>query len=103
MSETPCPTASPPPPRPPLLLCGPAAAGCGGGADPGKQITDIDDLLAQDVEGLVVSPIDSATIAPGLSAARRAHVPVVAVDVAPDRARAAVVVRADNRAWGNRA
>ncbi|MFE2187821.1 sugar ABC transporter substrate-binding protein, partial [Streptomyces sp. NPDC059455] len=81
-----------------LLLCGPAAAGCGGGADkgevgvvlplltspfweayndavpeqarkagvrvlptvnsdndPSKQITDIDNLLAQDVKGLVVS------------------------------------------------
>ncbi|WP_438493886.1 hypothetical protein [Streptomyces asiaticus] len=47
-----------------LLLCGPAAAGRGGGADPGKQITDIDNLPAKDVKGLVFSPIDSATIAP---------------------------------------
>ncbi|CDR15791.1 sugar ABC transporter substrate-binding protein [Streptomyces iranensis] len=129
-----------------LLLCGPAVAGCGGGADagrvgvvlplltspfweayndelpeqarkagvrvlptvnsdndPGKQITDIDNLLAQDVGGLVVSPIDSAAIGPGLSAARRAHVPVVAVDVAPDRGRVAIVVRADNRAYGVKA
>lgn len=71
--------------------------------DPGKQITDIDNLLAQEVKGLVVSPIDSAAIGPGLNAARRAHVPVVAVDVAPDRGKVAIVVRADNRAFGVKA
>ncbi|MBO3678561.1 sugar ABC transporter substrate-binding protein [Streptomyces sp. NEAU-YJ-81] len=129
-----------------LLLCGPAAAGCGGEADPdrvgvvlplltspfweaynddipkqaakagvrilptvnsnndpSKQITDIDNLLAQEVKGLVVSPIDSAAIGPGLNAAQRAHVPVVAVDMAPDRGKVAIVVRADNRAYGVKA
>ncbi|MEU0928923.1 sugar ABC transporter substrate-binding protein [Streptomyces malaysiensis] len=71
--------------------------------DPGKQITDINNLLAQDVKGLVVSPIDSVAVGPGLSAARRAHVPVVAVDVAPERGKVAIVVRADNRAYGVKA
>ncbi|MFE2444974.1 sugar ABC transporter substrate-binding protein [Streptomyces melanosporofaciens] len=70
---------------------------------PGKQITDINILLAQEVKGLVVSPIDSAAIGPGLNAARRAQVPVVAVDVAPDRGKVAIVVRADNRAYGVKA
>ncbi len=129
-----------------VLLCGPAAAGCGGEADPhrvgvvlplldspfweaynndipkqatkagvrilptvnsnnqpSKQITDINILLAQEVKGLVVSPIDSAAVGPGLNAARSAHVPVVAVDVAPDRGKVAIVVRADNRAYGVKA
>ncbi|MDX3232737.1 sugar ABC transporter substrate-binding protein [Streptomyces sp. ME19-01-6] len=72
-------------------------------SDPGKQITDIQNLLSEDVKGLIVSPIDSAAIAAGLRAAQRAHVPVVAVDVAPRKGKVAMVVRADNRAYGRKA
>lgn len=72
-------------------------------SDPGKQITDIQNLLAQNVKGLVVSPLDSASIVAGLNAAQREGVPVVAVDVAPDKGKVAMVVRADNRAFGEKA
>jgi len=67
-------------------------------SDPGIQ-----NLLAQDVKGLVVSPLDSAAIVAGLNAAQRKDVPVVAVDVAPDKGKVAMVVRADNRAFGEKA
>ncbi|MDW4909719.1 sugar ABC transporter substrate-binding protein [Streptomyces sp. ADMS] len=72
-------------------------------SDPSKQITDIQNLLAQNVKGLVVSPLDSAAIVAGLNAAERKDVPVVAVDVAPDKGKVAIVVRADNRAYGEKA
>ncbi|MDX3456209.1 sugar ABC transporter substrate-binding protein [Streptomyces sp. ME02-8801-2C] len=72
-------------------------------SDPSKQITDIQNLLSQDVKGLVVSPLDSAAIVAGLNAAQRKDVPVVAVDVAPDKGKVAMVVRADNRAYGEKA
>lgn len=72
-------------------------------SDPGKQIRDIQNLLTRDVKGLVVSPLDSGAIAGGLNAAERKGVPVVAVDVAPDKGKVAMVVRADNRAYGEKA
>ncbi|MGR3939217.1 sugar ABC transporter substrate-binding protein [Streptomyces sp. BRA346] len=71
--------------------------------DASRQVSDIRNLLAQNIDGLVVSPIDSAAIVTGLRAAQRRRVPVVAVDVAPDRGKVAIVVRADNRAYGEKA
>jgi simple sugar transport system substrate-binding protein/ribose transport system substrate-binding protein len=68
-----------------------------------KQITDINNLLNQGVEGLVVTPLDSAAIVAGLNQAERKGVPVVSVDVAPESGEVAMVVRADNRAYGTKA
>jgi simple sugar transport system substrate-binding protein/ribose transport system substrate-binding protein len=68
-----------------------------------KQITDINNLLNQGVKGLVVTPLDSAAIVAGLDQAERKGVPVVAVDVAPESGQVAMVVRADNRAYGTKA
>jgi simple sugar transport system substrate-binding protein/ribose transport system substrate-binding protein len=72
-------------------------------SDPSQQITDINTELNQGVSGLVVAPLDSAAISAGLDQARRKGVPVVAVDVAPDKGKVAMVVRADNVAYGNKA
>ncbi|MFH8769569.1 sugar ABC transporter substrate-binding protein [Streptomyces sp. NPDC085866] len=72
-------------------------------SDPSQQITDINNELNQDVKGLVVAPLDSAAIQAGLDQAERKGVPVVAVDVAPDKGKVAMVVRADNVAYGNKA
>jgi ribose transport system substrate-binding protein len=71
--------------------------------DSAKQITDINNLINLGAGGLIISPIDSAGIAPGLNAAARHHVPVITVDVAPDKGPVAMVVRADNRAYGEQA
>ncbi|MER8004283.1 MULTISPECIES: sugar ABC transporter substrate-binding protein [unclassified Streptomyces] len=72
-------------------------------SDPSQQITDIDNQLNQGVKGLVVAPLDSAAIEAGLKQAERKGVPVVAVDVAPDKGKVAMVVRADNIAYGTKA
>ena len=65
-------------------------------SDPSQQITDINNQLNQGVKGLVVAPLDSAAIEAGLDQAERKDVPVVAVDVAPDKGKVAMVVRANN-------
>ncbi|MER7930950.1 MULTISPECIES: sugar ABC transporter substrate-binding protein [unclassified Streptomyces] len=72
-------------------------------SDPSQQITDINNELNQGVKGLVVAPLDSAAIEAGLDQADRKGVPVVAVDVAPDKGKVAMVVRADNVAYGTKA
>ncbi|RSN18556.1 ABC transporter substrate-binding protein [Streptomyces sp. WAC 05977] len=72
-------------------------------SDPAKQITDINTLLNQGVKGLVVTPLDSAAVVAGLKAAENKGVPVVAVDVAPESGKVAMVVRADNKAYGTKA
>lgn len=72
-------------------------------SDPSQQITDINNSLNQGVKGLVVAPLDSAAIVAGLDQAERKGVPVVAVDVAPDKGKVAMVVRANNVAYGEKA
>lgn len=72
-------------------------------SDPAQQITDINNQLNQGVAGLVVAPLDSAAISAGLDQAERKGVPVVAVDVAPEKGKVAMVVRADNVAYGEKA
>lgn len=72
-------------------------------SDPSQQITDINNQLNQGVRGLVVAPLDSAAISAGLDQAERKGVPVVAVDVAPEKGKVAMVVRANNVAYGEKA
>ncbi|WP_233573656.1 sugar ABC transporter substrate-binding protein [Amycolatopsis panacis] len=71
--------------------------------DSAKLITDIGTLLAEGVRGLVVTPVDSAAVVAGLKQADNKGVPVVSVDVAPEGGKVAMVVRADNRAYGVKA
>ncbi|MDX3746757.1 sugar ABC transporter substrate-binding protein [Streptomyces sp. AK08-02] len=72
-------------------------------SDPAQQITDINNQLNQGVKGLVVAPLDSAAIEAGLDQAERKGVPVVAVDVAPEKGKVAMVVRANNVVYGEQA
>ncbi|WP_030664189.1 sugar ABC transporter substrate-binding protein [Streptomyces rimosus] len=72
-------------------------------SDPAQQITDVNNQLNQGVKGLVVAPLDSAAISAGLDQAERKGVPVVSVDVAPEKGKVAMVVRADNKAYGEKA
>ncbi|MFC7309672.1 sugar ABC transporter substrate-binding protein [Streptomyces monticola] len=72
-------------------------------SDSAQQITDINNQLNQGVRGLVVAPLDSAAISAGLDQAERKGVPVVAVDVAPEKGKVAMVVRANNVAYGQKA
>lgn len=70
--------------------------------DPAQQITDISNLINLGSAGVVVAPLDSAAISRALDLAEKKNVPVVAVDVAPTKGKVAMVVRADNRAYGTK-
>ncbi|MDY5220305.1 MAG: ABC transporter substrate-binding protein [Eubacteriales bacterium] len=48
--------------------------------DTEKQVADVEDLLAQDVDFLFIAPIDMDAIVPALSAAKEAGVPVILLD-----------------------
>src|SRR6202012_1907671 len=71
--------------------------------DPVQQITDMNNLLNPGAKRIVVGPLDSAAISRALDAAAAKNVPVVAVDVAPTQGKVAMVVRADNHAYGEKA
>ena len=45
-----------------------------------KQISDIQDLVARDVDALIVAPLNSEGLEPALRAARQRDVPVITVD-----------------------
>jgi len=71
--------------------------------DPAQQITDMNNMINLGAKGIVVGPIDSAAISRALENAAQKNVKVVAVDVAPTQGTVAMVVRADNRAYGEKA
>ncbi|MCG5076236.1 sugar ABC transporter substrate-binding protein [Paraburkholderia sp. RG36] len=71
--------------------------------DPAQQITDMNNMINLGAKGIVVGPIDSAAISRALENAAQKNVKVVAVDVAPTQGSVAMVVRADNRAYGEKA
>lgn len=63
-----------------------------------QQVTDINNLIAAGVTGLVIDPADSAGIVPALNAAEKAGVNVVLVDVGASGGKAYMTVRVDNAA-----
>lgn len=71
--------------------------------DSAKQMTDVANLLTLGAKAVVTTPIESGAVRPALQRAARAGVVVVGVDVAPQQGPIAVVVRADNRAYGTKA
>jgi len=73
--------------------------------DPGKQSTDVQTLLGENVKGLIVAPIDSDAISPVIAQANAKGVPVVTVDKGPSAgsAKAFMIVRANNFVMGQEA
>lgn len=71
--------------------------------DTSKQITGIQNLINLGAQGIIFSPFESAAAGTVLKAGQTAGVPVVAVDVAPTAGPVAIVVRADNLAYGRKA
>lgn len=69
-------------------------------ADPQKQVSDIENLLAKQPALLVVFPVDAAASAPGIAAANDAGVPVVVVGSALEGADYDSLVTADNYEGG---
>ncbi|WP_217350486.1 sugar ABC transporter substrate-binding protein [Ruegeria sp. HKCCD7255] len=71
--------------------------------DSAKQMTDMANLLTLGAKAIVTTPIESGAVRPALQRAAQANVPVIGVDVAPQAGPIAIVVRADNRAYGTKA
>ena len=71
--------------------------------DTAKQITGVQNSITLGAKGIIFSPFESAAAGTILKAAEKAGVAVVAVDVAPTSGPVAIVVRANNVAYGEKA
>ncbi|WP_431936585.1 sugar ABC transporter substrate-binding protein [Micromonospora sp. RP3T] len=66
-------------------------------------ISNAQTFVSQGVKGVVMAPQDTAAIAPTLQQLAAKKIPVVTIDTRPDTGEVAMVVRADNRAYGTKA
>jgi ribose transport system substrate-binding protein len=71
--------------------------------DTAQQITDMRALINNGAKGIITTPVDSAAVSTALNEAAAKGVAVVATDVAPSVGKVFMVVRADNRAYGEKA
>jgi ABC-type sugar transport system substrate-binding protein len=71
--------------------------------DVAKLAANVQTFMSQGVKGVVMAPQDTAAIAPTLDQLAAKKIPVVTVDTRPDSGSVAMVVRADNRAYGTKA
>jgi len=68
-----------------------------------KLVANVQTLLSQNAKAIVMAPQDTAAIAPSLDQLQQKKVPVVTIDTRPDAGNVFMVVRADNRAYGEKA
>ncbi|SDI56657.1 substrate-binding domain-containing protein [Natribacillus halophilus] len=68
--------------------------------DPNEQANDVDDLISQDVDALVLLPIESAALTPAGQNVADADIPLVIVDRELENDAAEVVVTGDNEGIG---
>lgn len=71
--------------------------------DVAKLAANAQTFISQGVKGVVMAPQDTAAIAPTLGQLAAKKIPVVTVDTRPDSGSVFMVVRADNRAYGEKA
>lgn len=71
--------------------------------DASKQSNDIDDLIQQNVDVLLVNPVDSSAIQPAVEAANEANIPVIALDRNSDGGDILTLVASDNVKGGEMA
>ncbi|MER5716204.1 sugar ABC transporter substrate-binding protein [Streptomyces sp. NPDC002132] len=71
--------------------------------DVAKLTADAQTFISQGVKGVAMAPQDTAAIAPTLAQLEAKKIPVVTVDTRPDTGKVYMVVRADNRAYGEKA
>jgi ribose transport system substrate-binding protein len=71
--------------------------------DISKLISNTQTLISQGVKGIVMAPQDTAAIAPTLQQLQAKKIPVVTIDTRPDTGNVFMVVRADNKAYGEKA
>ena len=71
--------------------------------DVAKLTANVQTFISQGVKGVAMAPQDTAAIAPTLAQLEAKKIPVVTVDTRPDTGKVFMVVRADNRAYGEKA
>ncbi|WP_216589615.1 sugar ABC transporter substrate-binding protein [Streptomyces brasiliscabiei] len=71
--------------------------------DVAKLTANAQTFISQGVKGVAMAPQDTAAIAPTLAQMEAKKIPVVTVDTRPDSGKVYMVVRADNRAYGEKA
>ncbi|WP_055479887.1 sugar ABC transporter substrate-binding protein [Sphaerimonospora mesophila] len=71
--------------------------------DIAKLTANVQTLVGQGVRSVVMAPQDTAAVAPTLQQLKSKKIPAVLVDTRPDTGEAFMVVRADNRAYGEKA
>jgi ABC-type sugar transport system substrate-binding protein len=71
--------------------------------DLAKLAANTQTLILQGVKGIATAPQSTFAIAPILARLQAAKIPVVTIDTRPDTGKVYMVVRADNRAYGEKA
>ncbi|MGC5168380.1 sugar ABC transporter substrate-binding protein [Luteimicrobium sp. DT211] len=71
--------------------------------DISKLADNVQTLVAQGVKGVVIAPQDTAAVIPTLQQLEQKKIPVVSIDTRPDSGKVYMVVRTDNRAYGEKA
>lgn len=68
--------------------------------DLGKQISQIEDFVARKVDAIVLCPVDSRGVGPGVLTATQAGIPVFTADIAAENAPVVCHIASDNVAGG---
>ncbi|MER7663229.1 MULTISPECIES: sugar ABC transporter substrate-binding protein [unclassified Streptomyces] len=71
--------------------------------DIGKLVANVQTFTDQGAKAVVMAPQDTGAIAESLQTLEEKKIPVVSVDTRPDKGNVYMVVRADNRAYGEKA
>ena len=71
--------------------------------DVAKLVANTQALVSQGAKAIVMAPQDTGAIATTLDTLAGKKIPVVTVDTRPDKGKVFMVVRADNRAYGQKA
>jgi len=71
--------------------------------DISKLVANAQALASQGAKAIVMAPQDTGAIASTLTMLEQKKIPVVSVDTRPDKGKVFMVVRADNRAYGQKA
>ncbi|MFD5746825.1 sugar ABC transporter substrate-binding protein [Streptomyces sp. NPDC127033] len=71
--------------------------------DIGKLVSNVQVFTDQGAKAVVMAPQDTGAIAETLSTLAEKKIPVISVDTRPDQGDVYMVVRADNRAYGEKA
>jgi simple sugar transport system substrate-binding protein/ribose transport system substrate-binding protein len=71
--------------------------------DVAKLVANVQALTSQGAKAVVMAPQDTGAIATTLNQLEQRSIPVITVDTRPDKGKVYMVVRADNRAYGEKA